>query len=225
MDIRHALLQRLHPVLKRVTRWYLSRERVYHYEGLRIQVFPGVFHPGLFFSTGVLLRFLKDQSLAGKTLLELGSGSGLIAVWSARQGAFVTASDINSQAIHNTRENAKANGVPVAVVHSDLFTNMPAATFDWIVVNPPYYPRQPANEAENAWYCGENFEYFGRFFAQLHPFLHSDSSVLMVLSEDCALNRITNMATQHGFAMNQVRQEKTGGEWNYIYQITYEHGV
>ncbi len=225
MDIRHALLQRFHPVLKRVTRWYLSRERVYRYEGLRIQVFRGVFHPGLFFSTGALLRFLKGQPLAGKTLLELGSGSGLIAVWAARQGAFVTASDMSGQAVYNTRENAKANGVSVQVIHSDLFTSLPVCAFDWIVVNPPYYPRQPKDEAENAWYCGENFEYFSRFFAQLRPFLHPGSTVLMVLSEDCALNRITSMATQNGLIMTQRHKVKVGGEWNYIYQITYGHGI
>jgi release factor glutamine methyltransferase len=86
-------------------------------------------------------------------------------------------------------------------------------------VNPPYYPRNPANEAENAWYCGAHFEYFTQLFAQLSSFMHAASTVLMVLSEDCDLARITGIAAQHGCRTEQLLKEKTGGEWNYIYQI------
>ncbi len=54
------------------TRWYLRKPRGYTYNGVDIVVQPGVFHPGLFYSTKFLLEFLREQPLAGKSLLELG---------------------------------------------------------------------------------------------------------------------------------------------------------
>src|SRR5205085_2367128 len=83
------------PALRR----YLSRERVYRYEGISLQIHPEVFHPGFFFSTKLLLRYLLQLPLHQRSLLELGAGSGLISFAAARAGADVTASDINPVAV------------------------------------------------------------------------------------------------------------------------------
>jgi len=182
-------------------------------------VHPGVFHPGLFLSTQYLLEYLKKQNLKGATLLELGAGSGLISLFAANKGSVVTASDISQAAVENIRTNAESNDSPIEVVHSDLFSNIRNSAFDWVVINPPYYPKKPKSEKEFAWYCGENHEYFVRLFAQLPQYIHELSRVVMILSEDCAIDMIRSLARSEGLGMNLVEKRRIWGEWNYIFQI------
>jgi release factor glutamine methyltransferase len=202
------------------TRWYLRRKRSYTYNGVDIVVLPGVFHPGLFYSTKFLLGFLKEQSLANTSLLELGCGSGLISVMSARAGAKVTAVDLSRAAVKNTQTNAALAGVELEIIHSDLFSRLGERAFDWIVVNPPYYANVVQNEAQLAWHCGEDFEYFSRLFVTLGDHCHTGTRVLMVLSQDCALNRIFTIASQHGFKFLLLREKDVWLDGkNFIYEI------
>ena len=66
---------------------YLSRKRTYRYNGFRLEIPPEVFHPGFFFSTRFLMRHLAQFRLQNKSFLELGAGSGLIAIHAAKEGA------------------------------------------------------------------------------------------------------------------------------------------
>jgi release factor glutamine methyltransferase len=205
-------------VLIPLTKWYLSRERVYNKDGIRVHVMPGVFHPGLFSSTTLLREFLYEQDLNGSTLLELGCGTGLLSIAAAKKGASVTASDINPRAIENTERNAIANDVPLEIVASDLFTDLPDRSFDWIIINPPYYAKKPTSQADLAWYCGENFEYFEKLFTQLKSY--RDNKIIMVLTLECDLQRIQAIADKNGFRLEGIREKKSlfDGK-NLLYQI------
>jgi release factor glutamine methyltransferase len=99
---------------------YLSATRMYTYKGIRLVIPPAVFHPGFFFSTRLLLRYIASLPLKNKSFLELGAGSGLIALYAARQGAMVTATDINSIAIDSLRVNSHSNRIHLTVIESDL---------------------------------------------------------------------------------------------------------
>lgn len=203
------------------TRWYLRRPRGYTYNGVDIVVQPGVFHPGLFYSTKFLLEFLREQSLAGTSLLELGCGSGLISVMCARAGAKVTAVDLSRTAVKNAQANAVSAGVPIEVLHSDLFSQLGEQAFDWIIINPPYYANAVQSEAELAWHCGEAFEYFSRLFVTLGDHCHAGTRVVMVLSQDCALNRIFAIAAEYGFEFVLLREKHVWLDGkNFIYQVT-----
>src|SRR5690349_19019470 len=160
---------------------------MYTYKGIRLVIPPAVFHPGFFFSTRLLLRYIAALPLKNKLLLELGAGSGLIALYAARQGAQVTATDINPVAIQSLEMNRHSNHIPLTVIESDLFTNIPKQAFDIIAINPPYYKKQPGTPAEYAWYCGERGEYFQQLFSGLQPYIHAQSMVLMVLCYGCDL--------------------------------------
>jgi len=100
---------------------YLSRKRIYNHNGFKLEIPPEVFHPGFFFSTKLLMQQLERFSLEGKSLLELGAGSGVISLCAAEKGAIVTATDINRIAVDQLKINAEKNGAKVNVLHSDLF--------------------------------------------------------------------------------------------------------
>ncbi len=165
------------PFYRRWALWHIRREQVFRYGGLRLRVPPGVFHPGVFFSTPIFLSFLQKIDLQGKTVIDVGTGSGALALFAARRGARVTALDINPLAVATARDNARDNGLEVAVMESDLFDRVPAQAFDYVLINPPYYPRSPRDTAESAFFAGENLEYFEKLFRQLPGCLHSSDDL------------------------------------------------
>ena len=203
-----------------LTRWYLRKERKYTYQNTTVTVFPGVFHPGLFYSTKFLLNFLAEQPIAGKSLLELGCGTGLISVIAAKSGAHVTASDLSSLAIRNTKRNADDNKVLIQPIHSDLFDAIKKQPFDWIIINPPYYARAPENEASLAWHCGENFEYFQKLFLSLGDYMHATTAVIMVLTKGSEVNKIFSIGTEHGFQFELIQEKDVFfDEKDFLYRI------
>jgi release factor glutamine methyltransferase len=198
---------------------YLSATRLYTYKGIRLVIPPAVFHPGFFFSTRLLLRYIASLPLKNKSFLELGAGSGLIAMFAARKDANVTATDINPVAIHSLEMNTRSNRIPLTIIKSDLFTDIPQQAFDIIAINPPYYKKQPQTAAEYAWYCGEQGEYFQQLFSGLHYYIHAHSVVLMVLCDGCDIEMIKGMALASGFQMKGVLEKKNWVEINFIFSI------
>lgn len=221
--MRTIIKRLLYPVL---SRWYKRKtEKVQHYTryGIQLSILPSVFHPGYFLSTNLLVEFLKTQPIPGKRLLELGAGSGLVAFYAAKQGAHVTATDINPQAIAGLQQNALKNQLPITVVQADLLEGLSLNDYDYIIINPPYYPKNPSDASEVAFYCGEDFGYFTRLFSQLaEQSLKASTQVFMILSEDCRISHIFSLAKLAGIGNETVREIKRRGERNFIYRL-YKH--
>lgn len=204
-----------------LTKYYLRRERTYQYFGITVVVRPGVFHPGLFPSTRMLIQYLSTVELQGKRLLELGCGSGLIAILAENGGAVVTASDISTAAIENMEINAAQNQSSITIIRSDLFDEIPVQPFDWIVINPPYYAKAPSTEAERAWFCGQDFEYFRKLFLQLNKYVTKDSGILMTLAGNADIPTIKAIGREHGvdFQILAERSSWLDGR-DYLFRLT-----
>ncbi len=197
----------------------IQRASIYTWKDITLHLPPGIFHPAYFFSTKFLLKHILSLDLKGKKFLELGAGNGLISISAAKKQAQVTASDISLTVVESLAENAKSNKVVLQIVHSDLFDDMPKEQFDIIAINPPYYPKNARNAFELAWFCGENFEYFEKLFSQLAEFCSVETLVLMVLSEECDLNRIKSIAQKNKFDMYVKEKKRIYWEMNYIFEI------
>lgn len=211
------------PLLQSLAKLYFSSPRSYSYKSIRGVVLPDVFYPHFTISTKLFMEFLEQKELKDKRFLELGCGTALISVLAAKKGAKVFATDINPKAIENAQLNAEKNGVEVETIHSDLFASVPKQQFDYIIINPPYYPKNPHSEAEKAWYCGENFEYFEQLFSTLDAYTNNSSQVLMILSEDCELKTIKSIAKKNKIEFVEVLKKKRNQELNFIYRLSSKH--
>jgi release factor glutamine methyltransferase len=199
--------------------WYLRAPRNFTYKNNFVEIVPGVFHPGFFFSTKLLISFLEKQNLDGKKFLEMGCGSGLVSIVTAKQNAKVTAADISHEAIVCTKNNAAKNNAQISVIESNLFKSIPPQQFDIIAVNPPYYKKKPVSPDQFAWYCGENLEYFNDFFQQARLFVSDSSRIIMVLSDECDMEGIRSIALKNGWIWEMVLKKKTAWEYGYIFNI------
>ena len=67
-------------------------------------------------STRLCLTLLQAREVAGRTVIDAGTGSGVLAIAAARLGApFVSAFDSDPEAVENARENIERNGLGATV--------------------------------------------------------------------------------------------------------------
>jgi len=99
-----------------------------------------------------LARYLLDhpQTVAGQRILDLGPGSGLVAIAAAKAGAApVVAADIEAFSEDAIGLNAQANGVHVETLIADLLdsTTSPEPRYDVILVGDLFYEQTTAQRA------------------------------------------------------------------------------
>jgi release factor glutamine methyltransferase len=124
---------------------------------MRILRLPGVHRP--ISDAWMLADAMRREIDDGRTrVLDLCTGTGVLAVAAAQKGADVTAVDLSRRALACVRANALLNGVHVQPLRGDLFGPVTGRMFDVIVSNPPYVPgpteELPERGIERAWYAG-----------------------------------------------------------------------
>jgi release factor glutamine methyltransferase len=120
---------------------------------------PGVYAPQ--HDTRLLLGALsRERPAPGAQVLDLGTGSGALAVRAAQLGGRVTAVDIAWRAVLTARLNAWLHRRRVTVRRSDLTSAVRGRSYDLVLCNPPYVPapeaRVPGRGSARAWDAGRN---------------------------------------------------------------------
>jgi len=99
---------------------------------------PGVYRAQS--DTDLLAGRLADHA-AGRHVLDLGTGTGALALSAARAGAAsVTAVDLSRRCVAAARLNCLVHRAPARVHRGDLFEPVRGRRFGLIVANPPYVP-------------------------------------------------------------------------------------
>jgi len=101
-----------------------------------------VIEPKMSFGTGhhettsLMSQWLLQMDFQGKTVLDMGCGTGILAIVAALKGAErVVAIDNYIYAYENTIENAQRNNVPSIIVHYGDAELLGSETFDIIIAN------------------------------------------------------------------------------------------
>lgn len=150
---------------------------------------PGVYTPQT--DTWLLAEALHREHIApGAQVLDVGTGTGALAVLAARAGGSVTAVDTSRRALATTWLNARARGLRVRVRHGNLLHPVAGERFDVIVTNPPYVPahddRLPQRGPSRAWDAGtDGRALLDRICAQAPQLLAPGGVLLVVHSALC----------------------------------------
>lgn len=175
--------------------WHLNGVEV---PALGEKVYPdyGVFSPTrseyVDLVDDVAAAFLPSLK-AGASVLELGTGTGVLAAVLARRGAVrVTATDVNPRAVACARANLDRLGVGerCEVVEADLWpavsetmeTTDAADAADIVVFNPPWLPGTPTSELELGIYDASS-DALRRFLTELTDHLTDGGEGWLVLSD------------------------------------------
>jgi HemK-related putative methylase len=148
---------------------------------------------------------------AAPRALDMGTGSGIGAVFAARAGYRVTAVDVNPQAVRCARLNALLNGLEerIEVRQGDLFAAVPGERFDLVLFNPPFFRGSPRDALDAAWRSQDVLE---RFTAGLPAALLPGGRALLLLSSAGGADRVIAEHLPPGLRLAPLGRRGFAGE-------------
>jgi methylase of polypeptide subunit release factors len=199
------------------------RTQVTRAAGFRLVVRPTVFHPRYFLSSECFAEFINRLDLSGKRVLDVGTGSGILALAAARAGAaHVVATDINPNAALTAAENARASGLGerVSALSADLLSALsPRPLFDVILSSPPKHAGEPRDLADRGWHAGPDYRDIAALFDQSRERLKRGGLLYVMLSSDSDLDLFAALITRARLRAHLVAQRSILIESFQIYAL------
>ena len=178
---------------------------------IEMRVMEGVYNPA---EDSYLL--IKSIEVRGREeALDMGCGSGVVALHLARNGCSVIAADINERAVENTRMNAMLNRFDIKCIRSNLFSHVDKK-FDIIAFNPPYLPTE---QEDIAWDGGRNgTEIIEKFLHDAWKHLKENGRIYLVVS---SLTGMEGVIKKFGgrYVFRKVMEESYFFEKLMVYEI------
>lgn len=191
-------------------------------EGVRTQICPHVFNPLVSGTTRFFIRHMVVPQ--DSRILELGTGTGVIAAFAARYTKRVVATDINPYAIKCAKITMRLNRLEevVDVKQGDLFRPVKGQRFDLILFNPPYLKGSPQGLLAQAWYAGPHCELIDQFLAEGRRYLTKEGTIQILFSSVAPLQEITRMIRYSGFQLEILGKGKLLGflETLYLFKLS-----
>ncbi|MFV2054913.1 MAG: tRNA (adenine(22)-N(1))-methyltransferase TrmK [Thiohalomonadales bacterium] len=153
----------------------------------------------------------------GDVVLDIGSGSGVQALFAAAKAKKVVATDINPNAVKNTLYNVKYHGLEdkIDVRLGDLFA--PVKTnekFDVVIFNIDY----PYDENDK-----QLWEVHERFFAQVKKHLKPEGTIFYQAGWIWNIPRIMDMITSNGFIVDRMTMARAYKQYRepIVFELKY----
>ena len=177
--------------------------------GIPIVVLPNVWSPAYDWSSLFYVENLAD--VAGRSFLEIGSGTGVVSVFAGRNGASrVVAVDVNEDAVRNTKRNFERFDIANAEAFvSDGFAAI-NQKFDVVTWNAPYHGARPADELERG--CtDEDYRDIRAFFRNVQDHLNPGGLVVFGFSESGDLPLIRQLISETGLRIKRELSDWRAG--------------
>ncbi len=184
-------------------------------DGVTIRVLDHVFSPDpeLTNSSSMILRGIPD--VTGKTVLDVGAGTGVVGLRCAMKGAErVTSADVSDAALANIRENVDRLGVTdtVEIRKSDLFSDVPER-FDYIFANLPILDEAWSQES------GSTQHLVQRFLDEVPDHLNDGGTAYLVWGSFSDVEPLRAYLKTLTMNVRETQEEKMGFTW-YLFAIT-----
>lgn len=128
----------------------------------------------------LMLDALARFPLQGKKVLDIGTGSGVLALFCASHGAQVTATDIDVSSLRQAQDAAEVLGLKLETTLSNMFSEV-HEQFNLVLFNPPYLPSSTIHDRTVDGGSGGTM-LSERFLEELPSHLKRDGTALLLAS-------------------------------------------
>jgi len=179
--------------------------RTVRYLDKEFLVYPNTFWP--FADSLPLVKHFRVEP--GESVLDVGTGSGVIGVFACYQGAArVVGVDINPAAVQSATHNARTHGFAgtMAVLQSDLFEALGSERFDVITANLPFR-NKPAHDVVAMSQWDTDFQTNTRFFEGVGRHLKPKGRIYFVQSNFGEIEAMKRLAQATGLQTVELASE------------------
>jgi HemK-related putative methylase len=160
----------------------------------------------------VLLAEAIKQHAKG-AVLDVGTGSGILAQTAHDMGLSVHAVDVDASVV------VELQSKPFRVFLSNRFSHV-RGTFDTIVCNPPYLPNDDSGEDLRLYGGKKGYEYITALIAEAKHFLTPQGQLLFLISTLTKPAVVEKTLTQEGYEFEIISREKLFMEELLVYRAT-----
>ena len=181
--------------------------------GKKILICPGVFDP----RTVTTKFFIKNMQIKHKSkVLDLGTGTGVIAIFAANKAKKVIAVDKSKAAINCAKRNAKINNINnITFVKSNLFEKV-REKFDVILFQPPYIKGKAEKEIDKTFIENNTVK---RFLHVARRYLRKRGYIIMSYSTLGDLKNMLKIAKRY-YKINQIAEKRFLLEKIFLFKLT-----
>lgn len=205
-----------------------QKSEILNLDGVKIKTCPNVFPPRSVFSRSSDGLYRIFGEMKGRSVIDVGTGTGVQAIQAACKGANrVVAVDISDYAISCALENVKLNNFEgiITVVKSNLFSNVGDQKFDVIIANLPITDYPASGVVEAALYDPE-YILRRRFLDTAPRHLLPGGSVIITHTNfkgEGDFEETELMFSEYGFVVSDYIEEQASGYLWRLYRLKREN--
>lgn len=156
----------------------------------------------------LLLKHIKEYTKREYKVLDMGTGSGILAKEALKFSKQITAVDIDKEIPQNLDN--------ITFIRSDLFSNI-NGKFDLILFNPPYLPSRSIKYRDID--GGKNgTQIIEKFLKQAKRHLNTNGKILLLCS---SLNKnIENLFKRYNYRFNKIDEQSFFMEKLFVYELS-----
>ncbi|KQV94908.1 methyltransferase [Pelomonas sp. Root1237] len=212
--------------------WQAQRQQLFKSvppEGRKVRYLDKEFlvYPDTFWPFADSLPLVRNFTVApGETVLDVGTGSGVIGIFACYQGAGrVVGVDINPAAIQSATHNAQMHGFAgtMTALQSNLFEALGDEQFDVITANLPFR-NKPAHDVVAMSQWDTDFKTNTRFFEGVGRHLKPKGRIYFVQSNFGEIEAMKHLAQTAGLQTRELASEatdETGRQQFFVYEMTW----
>ncbi len=164
----------------------------------------------------LLQKQIKKYCKPNDIVLDMGTGSGILAKEAAKYCKKVVAVDVQRGVIAKLKRENHDKKIKYMV--SDLFSNI-TGKFDLIIFNPPYLPEDVKLKDITLDGGKKGYELIQKFLCELKDFLKTNGKVLLLFSSLTKKKKVEEFIRKSGFKFKQVAKQKIFFEELYVYVL------
>lgn len=189
---------------------------------LTLTVLPNVYAPRIF-TDSLWFAHQLPRTVGKGSLLEIGTGTGIIAIECAMRGARAVATDCNPDAVRNTRLNVARHNLEISVRCGNLYD--PIAydeKFDFIFWAHPFNNWETPVE-DMLLRSGMDYRYAALrgYFKGARQHLSAQGKLLLGTADSADLKTVSKLAAENGYRIVVINKVNLPFEEDGVKRVTY----